>query len=276
MLPEGAHYPQSSISSSLDICPDSLLDMKKFGEMLQINENKLYSLTFKEVFTKLGITETARSRTLSSMLHDKRRFCSDCLKDNVMYKLLWQIKELFFCPIHNALLSSKCNHCDNEISLLPNITLGICPYCNFELKNNTSKKYTITQNDHRILRDWIYLLNEQNLGILKIDSFTYEQSLALKLLSIINEDTHISLSDNDMTSITTIKQVARDSLSTRKSIHLNIILYWIRKLDISFEDFLALDISNKFIESLFNKKTKLIGQIACISPWCCNFQNLAH
>jgi len=74
MLPEGAHYPQSSISSSLDICPDSLLDMKKFGEMLQINENKLYSLTFKEVFTKLGITETARSRTLSSMLHDKRRF----------------------------------------------------------------------------------------------------------------------------------------------------------------------------------------------------------
>jgi len=81
----------------------------------------------------------------------------------------------------------------------------------------------------------------------------------------------ISLSNKDITSINIINQVARNSLSINKSIHLNIILYWIRKLDIQIQDFFTLGMPDEFIESIFHKATKLINGLCCIAPWCVSF-----
>jgi len=55
LVPKDSHYPQSSISSILDIYSDSFFKTAQFCEMHGIEENSLNSLTFMVVYNKVGV-----------------------------------------------------------------------------------------------------------------------------------------------------------------------------------------------------------------------------
>lgn len=133
---EGAHYPQASISSNIDIYPYNLIDINQLADLLNTNSAGLDALTFIPVYENLGIAKDyiPNSRALSGSISTYRRYCPECLRYNKFYKLIWQVNELQYCSEHNTVLLNKCYNCNKSIPILPNVNeLGICPYCNFNL-----------------------------------------------------------------------------------------------------------------------------------------------
>lgn len=271
ITPTGVHYPQSSMSSAIDVCPINLIDIKKLGQMLLSDTQVLESLTFIPLLEKMIIPrETMPStRCLSGLISVYRRFCPECLKKKNLYKLIWQVNELNFCPEHNVKLECKCSNCSKPISILPsNSDLGVCPNCNFELNKCYSKHYIPNDFDHRVFTDWSFLLDILKPPIVDINGLSAQQNLALRiLLACKNSD----LSENEIITLKGNYQVARETKSTQTFIHLKNILYFARKNNMSLEDFFTCQIPNDFIDNIFKRNILLKNNYLCIAPWCKNY-----
>lgn len=264
-------YPDSSISHAIDASPDSVFNIKRFSEMLQYDEDIIYALSFVEVLRKLGIHELTRSRATMNLFEKTRRFCPDCLKDNNIYKLIWQVKEIPFCNLHNKYLSSTCSNCNKEIKILPNSPIGICPSCNFKLKYNRSINYNLSDKDILTFYDWQYLLDKDLIGIQPIKGFTIEQTIGIKIMYIVELLKDQYFTANETNHMARIKQIARGNLNT---LHLNTIIYWVRKGGLSFSDFINLEIPTEYIDLLLQKKKKLADEIYCTAPWCNSYKKV--
>ncbi len=268
---KGVHYPQSSKSSAIDVCPINLIDMKKLGQMLLSDTQVLESLTFIPLFEKMSISREIMpsTRCLSGLISEHRRFCPECLKKKNLYKLIWQVKELSFCPEHNVKLECKCPNCSTLIPTLPsNSDLGMCPNCNFELNKCYSKHYIPNDFDYRVFTDWSFLLDILKPPIVDINGLSAQQNLALRiLLACKNSD----LSENEIITLKGNYQVARETKSTQTFIHLKNILYFARKNNMSLEDFFTCQIPNDFIDNIFMRPVLLKNNYHCIAPWCKNY-----
>lgn len=268
---EGVHYPQSSMSQAIDVCPINLIDMKILGQMLLGDTQVIESLTFIPILEKMSISRKVMpsSRCLSGLISEHRRFCSECLKKKNLYKLIWQVKEFNFCPDHNIKLECKCPNHSRPIPILPsNNDLGVCPNCNFELNKCYSKHYIPNDFDYRVFTDWSFLLDISKPPIVDINGFSAQQNLALRILfACKNSD----LSKNEIITIKGIYQVARETKFTQTFIHLKNILYFTRKNNMSLEDFITCQIPNDFIDNIFKRPILLKNNYHCIAPWCKNY-----
>lgn len=271
ITPTGVHYPQTSMSSYIDVCPINLIDMKKFGQMLLSDTQTLESHTFIPVLEKMNISREAlpAARCLSGLTSEHRRFCPECLKKNNFYKLIWQVKELNFCPEHNVKLEGKCPNCSKPIPVLPNNnTLGQCPQCNFELFKCFSERYEANDIDYRVLNDWFYLLDGSKATISNINGLSIQQNLAIRTLFICK---HSDLSKRELTTSKGIYQIARESKSTQTFLHLKTVLYFSRLSNTPLEEFFTSMIPDDFIDNIFKKPSLLKISYYCIAPWCKNY-----
>ena len=271
LVPDGFHHPNTSISSQLDIYPESIFNSDKFETMLQLSNGIIHKLTFTPVLDKLGVKEKNQSRVISGIIEKNRRFCPHCLKENSIYKLIWQVKEIQFCPIHSTLLVSECERCNKKIPILPNSLFGTCPHCDFELKNSNVINHRLTEADIRALQDWNYLLDINKPGIRTIRNLSLEQSIALKIIYLVEVNNTTNMSPTEASNIGSIKQIARESKSNQTFIHLQSILYWIRKLNTPINKFFALYVPDTFIERTLSKREPLANKYYCIAPWCTSY-----
>lgn len=271
---EGAHYPQSSFSAAFDVCPDSFIDLDQLASMLSTNKDNLECLTFIPVYKKLGISNTSinHSRVLSSTIEDHRKFCPKCIEEEPVYKLIWQVKEVQHCPIHNIKLNYKCSQCGKRIAVIPsNSEIGICPSCKSNLKESTVDFYNPTPTDLRILEDWAYLLDISIAVSTPINTLTREQSLSLRLLYIL----HIhktELNQKEQTTLSSLMQIARNTKVKQTFVHINTILQFIRKFNIPLSSFFTFEVPKSFINSIFETKSRMIDNYSCLAPWCNHYQ----
>lgn len=271
ITPEGVHYPQSSMSSGIDVCPINLIDIKKFENMLLNSFQPLELLTFIPVLEKMGINKSSmsRSRSLSGLISENRRFCPECLKADSYYKLIWQVKEVNFCFEHNVMLQNKCPNCGKNMPILPSDSLiGKCSYCNYELSESNSEEYVPTDTDPRIMDDWLYLLNASAPCMNVIEHFSNQQNLALRVLHAC---TDIKLSKRELIALKGIYQIARESKSNQSSLHLKNTLYFSRLSKVSLEKLLTTKIPDDFIDNILIKPMMLKNYYHCIAPWCKNY-----
>ncbi len=271
---EATHYPQSSISSIMDIYPECFIKLDKLSSMLDLDKNSLERLTFMPVYQKLGIPKSAipHSRILSTLIGNYRKFCPVCIQENVYYKLLWQVQEVNFCTIHNIRLQTSCMKCGKKIPILPsNSDIGFCPYCGSALSQTDYQAYETSSTDVRIIEDWSYLLNTSTLDIKLVNGFPSEQSLAMRLLFFTNNHRQ-ELNRKEKKFLTSILPLARNTSATKTFIHLKMIFHFIRKLDISLEDFLTKEVPQDFITYVFNLSNKITDNYSCIAPWCSYYQ----
>lgn len=93
-LPGGAHYSQSSISSSIDLYPYTLFSIASFELMLSIVEGTLESLTFLPIYYKMGVSKNKimHSRILSGLVEKHRKYCPECLKVIGIINLFGKLK----------------------------------------------------------------------------------------------------------------------------------------------------------------------------------------
>lgn len=267
LLPQDSHYPQSSMSSILDLNPYAVLQLRDFEFMLGIEKTNLEMLTFMPVFRALGVTNISRSKILSGLTDSNRKYCPKCLKETPVYKLIWQVKEITWCDKHNIRLLSKCWKCNKDIPLLPSKgVVGLCPSCSSPLKNAPVKNVEGLEVHLRIKEDWEFLLNSIN-NFKPIKDLTTEQTLALKIIFLAQSFEKLK-GYNFRSLITPILQIARKSKTTQTFIHLSTILHLLRTADVSFKDFAEMEIPKDFIESILKHDSRMVDQYSCLAPWC--------
>lgn len=271
---EDTHYPQSSFSAALDICPENIIELDEFASALNLKRFQLENLTFAPVFQKFGIPLESihSSRILSNITENYRRYCPKCLEESPYYKLVWQIAEIKFCPTHNIELLSECKQCKKSTPILPsNCEIGVCPKCNWNFKNGISHVYQLNPKDLRIVEDWTYLLDPSTDKLKLTPGLTYEQSLASRLLYILNSR-DLEINRAERTRLSSIRQIARNTKVRQTYIHLNSILHFVRKCNITLEEFFKLEVPESYVNSLLEQKKKMVDSYYCIAPWCSHYK----
>lgn len=272
---EGAHYPQATLSSVIDVFPDKSLNIETLSILVGESLDSLRNMTFIPAHNKFGISneKVGSSRVLSDMLQKSRCYCPLCIAENHYYKLMWQVKEVSFCKKHNILLQSRCSKCGKCIPIIPvSSEMGTCPYCHSQLSQSPVIYHEITCYDARDHEDWSYLLSSTEPILAPIESLSSEQNIAMRLLYVA--ETHCeSLDQADHDKLPTIQQIARDTRATQTFIHISTILNILRESDISLREFFTMDIPNLFVEKIHQSKKQLITNYSCIAPWCNSYQN---
>lgn len=271
ITPEGVHYPQTSMSSNIDVCPVNLMNMNKLENMLMYNSRSLDPLTFIPVLQKMDMSreEMPASRSLSGLISKYRKFCPECLKTDNYYKLIWQVNELKFCPKHNIKLESKCQNCNKQIPILPSKSfLGECPYCNNDLRNLQSCHYKATELDFKIFNDWDYLLDNSKSSVEEIENLKAQQNLAVRIIFVSKD---IALTKNETTTMKGIYQIARESKSSQTFLNLESILYFSRRTNTPLGELFTVQIPVPFVEDIFKKSALFLDSYFCMAPWCKNY-----
>jgi hypothetical protein len=162
---------------------------------------------------------------------------------------------------------NHCPRCKKQIPILPNSSeIGVCPYCLASLSDAENIEHTILPSEQKLLEDWQYILDYGQKGLLSIKNCSPEQSVAIKLLYLLNNST--PLPTNEEFIVSRLKQSARNTKITQTNIHLGTVFQIINNCETTMKEFLLLDVPDSFTNYLFARKSKQIENHYCLAPWC--------
>ncbi|WHY97353.1 TniQ family protein [Peribacillus simplex] len=136
--------------------------------------NALELLTKRDDLTELTLLNWSAILNIK-LISLKKKWCSECFKDQQLKSqdlhepLLWQLKEVRFCPRHYMRLHSACLLCEKEIPhFTNNMEIGYCPYCRVFLGDNGSvsirEKFSyITNSEQDIINAYSMLLSSSSV-----------------------------------------------------------------------------------------------------------------
>lgn len=251
-----AKYPQVPVSYLLDISPELIFDIRRFEKMLLIDKHGLDKLTFNNIIKKFSEINVFDSKmnSLNKFYNKYRKFCPLCLNEELYYKLIWQVQEVVKCPIHNIKLSYKCANCGHIIPSMPaNGMLGICPYCQHSMVENTIDCDQKTVDD-RIYSDWIYLIDNGNNNVNIQNELTFQQLIALKVLFI----TRYSKNMSQRKAYTNLAK-GKSNITIYRCI--NMTLNTLRNTNISIESFISCYPTADFMNSILYDKASSLNKV---------------
>jgi hypothetical protein len=259
------------MSSTLNIYPNNLFDLRRFEAMLLLEHGQLDNLTFIPTYKKLGVSidKISNSRIMDGLFNKHKKYCPECLEEIYAHKLIWQVDEVNSCNIHKVRLISSCWNCNKQIPILPSIPLLCkCPYCNSDLRNAPRIETIFSSYDLRSYSDWELLLGPNDYRLETNNNLSTGQSMALKLL-IILEDNNLCIKNMNFIPQSSILNLARNNKIEQSFISLDTVLRILRACNVSMETFLTTEVPVGFIKSLcISKKIAPIKEFACMAPWC--------
>lgn len=261
-----SHYPQASFSRILDITPHTVINVNTLCEMLKLESNDIFNMTFVKIYNKFAISldEISTSKVLMNSVCDYRKYCPMCMKDKNIYKLIWQVEEINYCKDHKIYLYDCCWNCKRKIPLLSsNSENGYCPFCGSDLSKGSPIKIYLNDDIKNPIEDWAFLLNKKNPPMDIIKNYSITRTIALKLLYIGIDNAHAFL-----------LQKARGTHTVNRNTNICWLLKILREKKITVQDFFNLKVPNEFIESILYHESLMINNFACISPWCKNYNKL--
>lgn len=265
----------------LDAMPSYILDMSKLTMLLNLQKSDIEAHTFihiyqkfldeynEKTYKKLGITQIVNYKT--------RRFCSECLKEG-SFKLHWQINDIEICEIHEIKLQTMCSYCNSNQPYLNKDTLisGVCFNCGQSLVRNPINKVTNSdyiEKQKKVIRNYQYLINPNNILVNNIDGLEKEQSLAITLLYIMSgEKNGFNRNNiNNAYSERTVRRIVEVARGIKASGNLTISKFFevFNELDIDMSYISMVNVPHRFVESL-NHYYVMISDTAgnCLAPWC--------
>lgn len=257
---EEVHYPQASLSASIDIYPYSLIEIEKLCQLCGLNQKQINNMVFKKVYDFFSICDETMKYTklLSNCVEYKRNYCPKCLSEKEMFKLIWQVKDITCCIVHGLKLYQTCWQCKAEISLLPNGSLvGYCSKCNAMLAKGKTTETVISDKERAVYKDWQLILESENKPFKLIKGMDISQTVAMKLLFKCNNEINPML-----------LQKVRKSQSHQKNFSLSWLLDNLWKTGTSLAEFQNMKVPSEFIQKIVNSRRLSIEDYACMAPWC--------
>ena len=272
------HSLQASDIRLLDFEPQSLIDPEIINCITGLDINEIYRMSFHFVLQRFcGNNNLERSRFMSNMFRDEYYYCPYCLNDNPFQRLMWEIKELTICQIHEVKFENKCNSC-KQVILIKDINLfNICPHCG----NKISKKFTQSQQeiDRDLLEKEKYTKDVLEILIKPCAIKMAQKDVAFRILYELNNcvpEFHRNTVKKALglheKSLPTLLQHARQSLSAERSLSLTYLLEVLYENNIHLCDFLELQVPNQFVSSILEKPLLKKSEVFCLAPWCNNFK----
>jgi ribosomal protein S27E len=264
----------------LDRLPNRVIDINKLSILLGISVKHLESLSFTPIYRyfldKKDFDTSYRSVGLEKLLEkNHRRFCPQCIKETGFYKLIWQVKEIHTCNIHNISLTSRCQYCnDKQPYVWEQMTSFRCNYCNNSLVKNTAKQAKISEIEIRKYYDWMYFAEYKNLHLNRIEGLNRQQSLAILFLHTLN-------GGGDYLDIQFVIRSASKNLvdglirlikGKERPIYVTLprLFEILSKINLTIRDFVNQKPSYEFVNSLFSiHKKRELGP--CLTPWCTSY-----
>ncbi|MGE7763822.1 TniQ family protein [Peribacillus sp. NPDC096540] len=104
-------------------------------------------LTLRNDLMNLNLTKWEEVLTCRGLMKESLSWCPSCLREfrnkygYEYFPLLWFIKPVKYCYVHQTKLITKCEDCKKGIPVLHRNSLnGRCPYCNSNLINKVEDK----------------------------------------------------------------------------------------------------------------------------------------
>ena len=266
-----SHYFQRGDINLLDFYPLSILDIDKLADIVNIERMRLLNSTFIKITTKFSDDNNSRVRNMTDLIRKQLFYCPECLHEADYYRDIWKLEGVNGCLKHNKILFDKCMNC-NEVILYKEInSIGKCPHCNFLLKKSLNINAKAEEIDKNTILSWMFLLED---SLLRIEN----NDMALKLLFLLNEFKDaldrdlITKNINKHTSLPTLLQHARGTITKYKNLHLKIVLNILTERNANLKQLLTLEVPQAFKNNF--RVSKKIDSVFCIAPWCPSFKIL--
>jgi hypothetical protein len=240
-------------SASIDILPRRVVNLKDLSKLCCKNIDELENMTFTHIFEKFfgsNIFDVNKYRSIMSedIIKDQRRFCSHCLNEDGVYKLLWQVREIDSCDIHYSKLTSTCSWCHKEQPYVNDSLVKLsCSFCGQSLCNQGPECFDDKQcfsGEARKYSDWRFLTYCKSPLFPKLNGISYEKACAVSMFYISNKEKEINYTESlDIFGryiFLTVKRILNDT--GKQTITVNQLLTVLRNLNISLETFSKVDI----------------------------------
>lgn len=259
----------------LDGLPLILIDMEKFKYITKINEQQIFMGTLTNLIHLFRGTNSKRNcRFLDGLVRETFSYCIECMSLKKIGRLMWKISEVSICCKHKTYLNNECPSCCRNIYYKDITQIGYCPYCGFELSMAISRKvknFHLLEYENWINRNLSYLIaNDKDRELITIQS----EDLAQKLLYILN-DKNEELDKNfiiNKIGPSLYRHYLQSARGTNKkcTVHFKILCEVLFNHNIEMTQFMKLDISDLFKNSLFQEKRKRTTK--CAAPWCAMYE----
>ncbi|WP_162341505.1 TniQ family protein [Paenibacillus paridis] len=249
------HMIRSNLFCRLDydFC---LINPRRLTRLLDISLDDIAQLTYFTVCSKFfdnPYHDYDRAMVMIQMALDKKskRFCPSCTKQENVYMLIWQLKDIDKCYIHNIKLDS-------------NVKLVDIPEVEADIKDFNQQV--------ELYRRWQFLLTPGQMLTKKYGNLNMERSLALKTLFVAqNQATVYIRKDIVGFSKNLVKSLVAfvRGTSVIKKVTQSILFEVLDYANMTIEDFVKLDVPKLYLNSLLTVKKKKTAGI-CETPWCCH------
>lgn len=267
------------IAANIDIYPFGILNEKDICFLFNKSREEIEGATFKNIFDVLNINFDTNINPYKiyvnkDLVKEVRRFCPLCLKENGIYKLIWQIREIEVCEIHRIKLINNCSICNTKQRYFgPSLEYHRCNNCNSLLWESKNKQEDFKSLDKQEVayKNWEFLLTYRNKLVKLIPGYNFEQSLAIIMLYIAQKqeekfclnnisEFHPKTIENIIKFINTNENGTKISFSSLRKITNN--------NNILLSDLPNMNIPSLYIDSLIKEEDTKIKTFICLSPWC--------
>lgn len=233
-----------------------LIDPKRLTRLLDVSLDSIAQLTFFTVCSKFfdnPYQDYDRAMAMIQIALDKKssKFCPSCIEQDSAYKLIWQLKKIDKCFIHNIKLESKANLVD---------VLEVVDDLN-DL-NQQAETY----------RRWQFLLAPGQILTKRYEKLNMERSLALKILFVAQNQASIYIRKDvvgfSKNLVKSLVAFVRDTSVVKKVTQL-LLFEVLDYADMTIEDFAKLNVPKSYLNSVVTVKLKKEAGV-CVTPWCCH------
>jgi hypothetical protein len=147
----------------------------------------LQELTGRSDLSCLALNNWTNVISPRTLLKENLSWCPMCIKEiqdkrDIYYPLLWYLKDVNQCTLHNITLSTHCPTCEEKIPILHRkMVNGYCPYCNASLTTyQTHGSVIMKEFDNFIIEEIKYLIQHSpNI------SYVFEKGFVNKRMKLL-------------------------------------------------------------------------------------------
>ena len=267
---------------NLDWKFDRWVNIDLLSKIVNKDKTTLNSATFSIIADKFldSGRMDLKDFLLGTIENKKRKYCPCCLMSSSTYSLLWQVRDISMCEIHNVELVSSCQKCDKVLPYVhESLGQGQCPFCNKKLGQNVQK---ITSNPIEIKKqithytNWRFLIDSNN-PIISKGEFSRGRQLASMLIYIVHDRKEhfyhekTTLLTNDYVS-RLLKYIKEGEKTTEKTyrVTLRLLFQVLNSKDMMMEEFINIRLPKNY-----NKNIEGYSRVGpCIAPWCTSYLKL--